>query len=569
MDKAFIFAEFDNFYAAYRPLTPYGRLVRAALPFFDSAETLNREYDLTERFIAFIKKSRFQADRLEFHLKNMPVLPCDPARSFADETEASEPALAAGCDGPKTKGRNLPPILGAAEVFIFKKFISNVKAVFAELPLEIRKPLAASWCSEELLKALSLGGTGETFHLSDAYSSDLKAAREKLSAAGEALSAMRNEKLKTISKTYDLDFSRREFLVVDEARARKAYGSPDLFFEAYDSANVIAKPVFGPAYLELTAAKEKLHADERAAEQKVLRELSVLIRKEKNEIAGYLNAVERADVLLAKARLALEYSMTRPKLRKFPSPPSLKKARFIPLEAKLRTLKLEYTPLTFKFSKRVNIIHGSNMGGKTVALKTLAFAQLLAQTGFFVPAEAYETCVYEKIHVAGDEETGRAEGLSSFGLEMNAFANAYADTGRPCLILMDEFAKTTNSDEAAAMLSAISEDFCENEKVLAFVATHFSRLAQQKNAAFLRMKGFDNTAFNAYFSGKTPVQLTEKLKMLNKFMDYEITANIGQDGIYDAIKIARILGVNARIIERAQKFMTAGREVKEAKEQPK
>jgi DNA mismatch repair ATPase MutS len=402
-----------------------------------------------------------------------------------------------------------------------------------------------------------MGGAGETFHLADAYAPELKAAREKLSAVGAELARIREEKIRAIFKTYDLDFTRREFLVVEETRASRAYSSPDLFFEAYDSVNVIAKPVFGPAYLELTAAKEKLHSDERAAEQKILRELSTLIRKEKNNIADYLKAVERADILLAKARLALEYSMARPKLRKFPAPPGMKKARFIPLETKLKTLKLKYTPLTFRFSKRVNILHGSNMGGKTVALKTLAFTQLLAQTGFFVPAQEYETCVYEKIHIVGDDETGRAEGLSSFGLEMSAFVRAYADTGRPCLVLMDEFAKTTNSDEAAAILSAISGDFCENEKVTAFIATHFSRLEPQKNAAFLKMKGFDNAAYSAYFSGKTPVELAEKLKMLNKFMAYEISANIGHDGIHDAIKIARILGVNDRIIERAGNFMAA------------
>ncbi len=537
MDKAFIFAEFDGFYDCYRPLTPYGRLARAALRFYDSADTLNLEYDLTERFIAFIKKSRFQTDRLEFHLKSMPAMPGD-----------------------------LPQMLSAADIFIIKIFLSNTKAVFATLPLEIKKPLAAAWRSDELLKALNLGGAGETFYLSDAYAPELKAIREKLSAAGVELSRMRDEKLKAILKNCDLDFTKREFLVVDEARAHKIYGSPDLFFEGYDAVNVIAKPVFGPAYLELTAATEKLHAEERAEEQKILKELSALIRKEKTVISEYLEAVERTDVLLAKARLALEYSMIRPKLRKFPAPPALKKARFIPLEAKLKTLKLKYTPLTFKFSRRVNILHGSNMGGKTVALKTLAFAQLLAQTGFFVPAETYETCLYDRIHVVGDEESGRAEGLSSFGLEMNAFARAYADTGRHCLVLMDEFAKTTNSDEAAALLSAISEDFCGNEKVLAFISTHFSRLSPQKNAAFLRMKGFDNAAFSAYFSGKTPMELTEKLKMLNKFMDYEITTNTGAAGIHDAIKIARILGVSGRIIEHAQKFMTAAGEAKAAPE---
>lgn len=461
-----------------------------------------------------------------------------------------------------------PQPLGAAEIVIFRQFLANAKAAFAILPLEIRKSLEIGWRSEELLKTLDLGGTGGTFHVSDAYAPELKAVREKLAAAGIELARIRDEKLKTISKTYGLDFSRREFLEVEEARARKLYGSPDLFFEPCDAARVIAKPVFGPEYLELTAANEKLHAEELAAGQKVLKDLSAQIKKEKNNIADYLEAVEWTDILLAKARLALEYAMVRPKLRKFPAPPLLRKARFIPLEIKLKALKLRYTPLTFKFSRRVNIIHGSNMGGKTVALKTLAFMQLLAQTGFFVPAEEYETCVYKKIHLVGDEETGRVSGLSGFGLETSAFTAAYAEMDRPCLVLMDEFAKTTNSDEAAALLSAITEDFCANDKVIAFLATHFSRLAPQKNSAFLNMKGFDNAAFNAYFSGKTPMALTEKLKMLNKFMAYEITASTGTGGFYDALKIARILGVSGRIVERAQRLMAgAAAEPKPAPDQ--
>ncbi|MEI7530190.1 MAG: hypothetical protein WCK76_14730, partial [Elusimicrobiota bacterium] len=220
MEKACLYAEFDAFYASYRPLTPYGKLARAALPFYDSAEALNREYDLTERFIAFIKKSRFQADRLQFHLKNMPVIPAEHSQA-----------------------------LSAAEILIFRQFLDNAKAAFAILPLEIRKPLEIGWRSEELLKTLNLGGTGETFHVADAYAPELKAVREKLAAAGTELARIRDEKIKAVSKTCGLDFSRREFLEVEEARARKMYGSPDLFFEPCDSSRVIVKPVFGSAYL--------------------------------------------------------------------------------------------------------------------------------------------------------------------------------------------------------------------------------------------------------------------------------------------------------------------------------
>ena len=112
------------------------------------------------------------------------------------------------------------------------------------------------------------------------------------------------------------------------------------------------------------------------------------------------------------------------------------------------------------------------MGGKTVVLKTAAFFQVLAQMGFFVPAEYYQTQVFKKISFAGNLSDEDTDGLSGFGLEMRSFIES-TGLAEKSLIFMDEFAKTTNSSEATSLLSAIIETFSKNPNAFMFVSTHF------------------------------------------------------------------------------------------------
>jgi hypothetical protein len=73
MEKFRAFAEFETFYALYKPLTPYGRLAREARRFYTSAAELKTEYDLAEAAGAFIAGNRHKADKLRFHLRSLPA----------------------------------------------------------------------------------------------------------------------------------------------------------------------------------------------------------------------------------------------------------------------------------------------------------------------------------------------------------------------------------------------------------------------------------------------------------------------------------------------------------------
>jgi dsDNA-specific endonuclease/ATPase MutS2 len=194
------------------------------------------------------------------------------------------------------------------------------------------------------------------------------------------------------------------------------------------------------------------------------------------------------------------------------------------------------------------------MGGKTVALKTVVLLQLAAQRGFFVPARRFETCLFSSVAVVWGDPEENAAGLSAFGLEMDSFNRAWNGAAGPLLLVMDEFARTTNASEASALISAVLGQAAANRNVYALLATHFRAALPGRDAAALRMEGFDTAAFDRHFRGRPPVELREKLKMINRFMRYRLISDKTGDEPADALKIAAILGVPAGIIKTARRF---------------
>ncbi len=594
-NKIYKFSELEDFYGFFKPLTPFGKLAKEKRVVFNDMKILAKEYSLIGDFIAFMEKDTVLFDRIENHFREIPLL------SF-DYNRCAE----------------------VSDIFLLKKFLSHSKAVFNLLPAKLKKNLKIKWASDKLLSLLMKGGKGETFYISDSYSPELKKVRSEILKTADELAKIRKTKLKETA-LLGLDFHLKDFLIIGAASGDKYYKNKSLFIDAYDSENIIIKPVFGERFLKLSAEKELLNRTEKSIEKEIIKSIASAAKKDLKALVLYATLLEKTDILIAKARLSGKFDMVRPTLTKSGGI-IFKNAKFIPLKSKLKQMRLKYTPLSASFPKRINSIRGSNMGGKTVLLKTAAFFQILAQMGFFVPAEYYQTQVFKKISFAGNLSDENSGGLSGFGLETLGFMDS-DDLTQKSLIFMDEFAKTTNSGEATALLSAIIETFSKNPNAFMFISTHFSDLPENKNAALLKMKGFDNAAFEKYFkampgavSGGSAHQtakampgvvtrcyahrttkampgavsrtmsiktakampgavsggsahpatttsagrqtakphetsLTEKLKMINKFMRYEIIRDNDKKKICDAIKIAKILGMNAKIIRLAKKIM--------------
>jgi len=529
MMQARAFAQFDHFYALYRPLTPMGRRERDRLEFFTDKNRLEREYDGIELFADFLKKQPQKAEQAKYFLRQISAVD-DPARGKFD----------------------------SPDIFLFKRLLHNSKRLFALLPAKLRAHINAYWQSDALLALLSKGGDGpESFHLSEKYSPALAAVRAKITETDAASAAIKQALHAELQKKYNLDFRFRSFVLVPAEQAKPLYGLPCLFVEPYDNLSMTVRPVYGQDFLALAQKRDELATIEKKEEKAVLSAISKKIAEAADEISGYINAVTAADVLLAKAEMTRMLALSRPRMRDEDAAIEIANGRLPAVEEAALKRKLKYQPLNCALNEKVILIHGSNMGGKTVALQTITLLQLAAQHGFFVPAEKFSAPLVREVCCIGEGSDAPVQGLSSFGLEMFSFTQAFSGARGRTLFVLDEFARTTNSREAAALLSAVAEAFAAKKGARAIMSTHFGGIRTKRDTGFYRMRGFDRAAFEKYFAGQAGESLEQRLRTINRFMRYELIPADDKTRIYDAVAVAAVLGVDKAIISAAEKYMEA------------
>jgi len=184
------------------------------------------------------------------------------------------------------------------------------------------------------------------------------------------------------------------------------------------------------------------------------------------------------------------------------------------------------------------------MSGKTILLKSVAFAQWMFQLGYFVPAQEAQLELVDEIFFSVGDQSSELSGLSSFAYEI-LFINEIikeVKKGRKLLILVDELARTTNPTEGTIFVRAFLEIMNQYSNYC-IVTTHYSGV--NSKCRRLRVKGLQID------------DLQEKIdpKNLNQYMDYTLLEIFSEEVPQEAIKIAQILGVDADFLDIAQNFL--------------
>ena len=550
--EAWGFSAVEEFWSRFSPLSPYGKDEKALRLVLGDAALIERRYDETEAVAKFLKRNASDPslrDRVCYHLKRIPRLP----------------------EGERGSGERYELI----ELFQIKKFIANYRAILGLLDPELREAFGLRFESEGLRDRLLLGGSDpETFFVSDAYDERLADLRAEIGAIDRDLFGLRRGAREALRARYGLDFAGRDFLVVPAGSAKSDFAdSGALFVEAYDRSSFIVRPKPGKAELDLEAARSAAAEREKSVEEEVLAGLSRLAASELPRLSSYASSLAAFDLALARELLAEELGLSRPVLSAAPaagelaSPPAfmLEKGRYLPCQWACERLGLRYQSLDVSLRKPAAVIFGSNMGGKTVALKTLVFFQILAQAGFFVPAARFETGVYERIHYVGELSEGRGSGeesagLSGFGFEIRSFVGAVGEQRAGSLFaVFDEFARTTSSEEAEAILSAALERLALEPGCRTVFSTHFKGIERITGVGYLRMKGLDREAARLAMA-EADEAIGDRIRRINGMMEYTLMADDepGSDGS-DAVLIASLLGLDAKIVERAAELYEQGR----------
>ncbi|PSQ87291.1 MAG: DNA mismatch repair protein MutS, partial [Bacteroidetes bacterium QS_3_64_15] len=128
--------------------------------------------------------------------------------------------------------------------------------------------------------------------------------------------------------------------------------------------------------------------------------------------------------------------------------------------------------------EQILIITGPNMAGKSVALRQVGLIVLLAQVGSFIPADAAQIGVVDRIFTRVGASDNLAAGESTFLVEMNEAANILNNATARSLILFDEVGRGTSTFDGLSIAWAIVEYLHERPEVAAHTlfATHYHEL---------------------------------------------------------------------------------------------
>lgn len=220
----------------------------------------------------------------------------------------------------------------------------------------------------------------------------------------------------------------------------------------------------------------ELHSEEKREIERILIGLCDSIRDETESLLSSQEALARLDFIHARALLSEQYDGVTPELTE-ESVIKLRGARHPLLFIDGALPKDKVIPLDFSLgeSGRVIIITGPNTGGKTVALKTVGMAVMLAQSGLQVPARYARLGIFETIFADIGDEQSIAMSLSTFSGHMKQICYAIDNCDEKSLVLFDELGSGTDPVEGAALGEAVIEYIVKSGS-LAIFTTHLGAL---------------------------------------------------------------------------------------------
>ena len=296
----------------------------------------------------------------------------------------------------------------------------------------------------------------------------------------------------------------------------------------------------------LVRRMEAVKAEERALDR-IYSEMSAALRPYLPALRRNTESAGRLDAGLAKALLARRFGCVRPEtggetLR-------IVEAVHPQIAAALEARGRRFTPITAELPRGVTVLTGANMGGKSVALKTLVLNAALALSGCFVFCRAATVPMFARLELINRDFSDAEGGLSSFGgeiLRFNAAAEALRE-GELSFLAMDEFARGTNAREGAAIARAVVK-YLADKPAVTLLATHYDGTARYA-ARHYQVKGLRRL-------NETEPEGTgaDGLRRIEQAMDYGLlSVDPGADCPRDALRICRLLGMDAGILAEAEK----------------
>ena len=204
--------------------------------------------------------------------------------------------------------------------------------------------------------------------------------------------------------------------------------------------------------------------------------LTERLRERSHDIQRLVDLLGHFDFVQAKARLAEHFGCIRPRITR-ESRIILHNLRHLLLERVLRASHQDIVPISVQIlpPNRVIVISGPNAGGKTVVLKSIGLAALMAQSGLHIPASEATLPIFKGVFADVGDQQSIASNLSTFTAHLKTISWFARRAEPPAIVLLDEVGTGTDPEEGAALGLAIV-DFFRKAGVFVVATTHYNVL---------------------------------------------------------------------------------------------
>ncbi len=190
----------------------------------------------------------------------------------------------------------------------------------------------------------------------------------------------------------------------------------------------------------------------------------------------------------------------------------------------------------FDENRRLLIITGPNMGGKSTYMRQTALIALLACTGSFVPADSARIGPLDRIFTRIGASDDLASGRSTFMVEMTETANILNNATSSSLVLIDEIGRGTSTYDGLALAWAVARELGKLKAYTLF-ATHYFELTSLPEEI--------STTANVHLDA---VEHAEKIVFLHTVKDGPASRSYG-------IQVAALAGVPEQVLEQSRKLL--------------
>ena len=273
----------------------------------------------------------------------------------------------------------------------------------------------------------------------------------------------------------------------------------------------------------------ELEAEEKREIIRILKEFSVVLRPQIDDILYSYDFLAVIDLVRAKALLAARLTAFEPVINAFPHIDWIQAVHPL-LQSSLQKQEKSVVPLDIMLTRehRILIISGPNAGGKSVCLKTVGLLQYMLQCGLSIPIGERSTVgIFQNIMIDIGDEQSIENDLSTYSSHLMNMKQMIRQADDCTLLLIDEFGSGTEPQIGGAIAESVLRQYSK-KGVYGVITTHYQNLkhfAEDHNGVVNGAMLYDRQEMRALFQ-----------------------LQIGQPGSSFAIEIARKTGLPEEVI---------------------